>query len=60
MTDTATLWDIPNPRGGWHLIGPALQIGNDLTTAMLISLFTDRQARDENVIPDGSDDPRGW
>ena len=45
MTDTATLWDIPNSRDDWHLIGPALQIGNDLSIAVLISLFTDRQAR---------------
>ncbi|WP_235210433.1 phage GP46 family protein [Caballeronia sordidicola] len=27
---------------------------------MLNSLFTDRQARADDVIPDGSDDPRGW
>jgi phage gp46-like protein len=27
---------------------------------MLMSLFTDRQARDDDVIPDGPNDPRGW
>lgn len=37
-----------------------LVAGNDLGTAVLISLFTDAQAGDDDVIPDGSGDPRGW
>lgn len=37
-----------------------LQTGDDLFTAVCISLFTDRQADADDVIPDGSDDPRGW
>ncbi len=39
---------------------PGLVSGNDLQTAVLISLFTDRQAGPDDVIPDGSDNPRGW
>ena len=37
-----------------------LVVGNDLGTAILISLFTDAEAGDDDVIPDGSGDPRGW
>lgn len=37
-----------------------LQAGDDLFTAVLISLFTDATASDDDVIPDGSNDPRGW
>lgn len=37
-----------------------LQMGDDLFTAVLISLFTDAQAGDDDIIPDASLDPRGW
>lgn len=37
-----------------------LQSGNDLETAILISLFTDREANPGDVIPDGTGDARGW
>ncbi|HYW57670.1 MAG TPA: phage GP46 family protein [Polaromonas sp.] len=36
-----------------------LMMGNDLSTAIMISLFTDRRADEDDVIPDGTD-PRGW
>lgn len=32
----------------------------DLFTAVLISIFTDRVAAADDVIPDGTTDPRGW
>lgn len=38
--------------------GGFLQTGNDLETAVLISLFSDRVANPDDKIPDG--DPRGW
>lgn len=31
-----------------------------MRTAVLISLFTDRQAEPDDVIPDGTDNRRGW
>lgn len=34
--------------------------GDDLMTAVIISLFTDAAAAPDDVIADGSDDPRGW
>ncbi|KWR88761.1 phage GP46 family protein [Cupriavidus sp. IDO] len=60
MTDTTTVWDVANARGDWQMSGALLATGNDLSTAVLISLFTDRIAEPDDVIPDGSNDPRGW
>lgn len=37
-----------------------LRADQDLQTAVLISLFTDAQADADDVIPDGTSDPRGW
>jgi phage gp46-like protein len=36
-----------------------LAVGNDLTTAVMLSLFSDRRADEDDAIPDGID-PRGW
>ena len=58
MSDISTIWSAT--RGDWKLSGVQLASGNDLLTAMTISLFTDRVAADDDVIPDGSGDPRGW
>ncbi|NIJ07246.1 phage gp46-like protein [Sphingomonas vulcanisoli] len=40
--------------------GGDLVVGNDLGTAILISLFTDAAASADDAIPDTSGDPRGW
>lgn len=40
--------------------GSGLVADLDLQTAVLISLFTDAEASDDDVVPDGSDDRRGW
>lgn len=60
MTDTTTVWSPGALYGDWALVGSKLQTDSDLETAVLISLFTDRIANPDDVIPDGSDDPRGW
>lgn len=60
MTDTATVWVADQSRGDWQLTDGVLLQGNDLQTAVLISLFTDRQAATDDVIPDGTADRRGW
>ncbi|MES2685735.1 MAG: phage GP46 family protein [Pseudomonadota bacterium] len=36
-----------------------LATGNELSTAVMLSLFTDRRANDDDTLPDGTD-PRGW
>lgn len=39
---------------------PTMQSAGDLATAVLISLFTDAAADDDDVIPDGTGNRRGW
>jgi phage gp46-like protein len=61
MADITTVWTASlDSEGDWQLDGPDLQSGDDIETAVIISLFTDRRADPDDVIPDGSDDPRGW
>jgi phage gp46-like protein len=60
MADATISWDTANNRGDWSMSGPILTAGNDLETAIIISLFSDRMAQPDDVIPDGSNDPRGW
>ncbi|CAG9248590.1 putative Mu-like prophage FluMu protein gp46 [Burkholderia diffusa] len=58
MADITTVWQVPRLLGDWVLAGPSLLSGNDLHTAVLISLFTDRLALPSDPTPDG--DRRGW
>ncbi|MEC5343651.1 phage GP46 family protein [Brenneria populi] len=58
MTDIKTVWIVDEARGDWELSRGDLSKGDDLRTAILISLFTDRQARSDDDY-DGSD-RRGW
>lgn len=60
MSDISVIWDVDNSRGDWQFIAPALVTGDDLQSAVLVSLFTDRLANDDDSIPDGTGDPRGW
>lgn len=58
--DTTTIWNVATGRGDWQMNGAQLATGDDLATAMLISLFTDRMVEESDTIPDGTNDPRGW
>lgn len=60
MSDISINWSPALSRGDWTLLGAQLQGGTDLVSAILISLFTDRVAGPDDVIPDGTTDPRGW
>ncbi|WP_217481392.1 phage GP46 family protein [Burkholderia aenigmatica] len=42
------------------MAGADLANGNDLASAVEISVFSDREAKADDVIPDGSADRRGW
>ncbi|WP_267248784.1 phage GP46 family protein [Yersinia sp. Marseille-Q5920] len=57
-TDIKTVWEVDKLLGDWQTGGGGLLDGNDLETAILISLFTDRLARSDDAID--SDDRRGW
>ena len=60
MSDISVIWDVDNSRGDWKFLAPALVTGNDLPSAVLVSVFTDRVANTDDPIPDGTGDPRGW
>jgi phage gp46-like protein len=60
MTDIALVWDNVNGRADFAIVNGDLQMDAGLWTAVLISLFCDRQADPSDIIPDGSTDPRGW
>jgi phage gp46-like protein len=60
MADISIVWDSQNSRGDWQVQSGDLLTGQDLTTACLISLFSDRVAQAGDIITDGTNDPRGW
>jgi phage gp46-like protein len=60
MSDFKIIWDAVNGRGDWSLLANDIATGADLETALLFSCFSDREAADDDVIPDGSTDRRGW
>lgn len=59
MTDIRTIWQTDTGYADWLVTrANGLESGHDLETAMLISLFTDRLAATDDVIPDNN--RRGW
>lgn len=61
MTDVRTSWDPRLLQGDWVYTGADLGTGRDLETSAIISLFTDRLAHVDDVLPDYADgDRRGW
>lgn len=58
--DITLQWNAATNYADWVMNGPALAMGGDLQSAIIISLFSDRLAQPGDVIPDGSNDPRGW
>ena len=59
MTDITTVWRADGTAGDWRVAQGDLQNGSDLNTAIYISLFTDRLAREDDDL-DGNADRRGW
>jgi phage gp46-like protein len=58
--DILVQWDNVNTIGDWSLADGDLQTGQDLETACLVSLFTDKLATPDFVPTDGTSDRRGW
>jgi phage gp46-like protein len=58
--DILIQWDNTYTEGDWVLAVGDLQTGQDLETACLVSLFTDKLATPDFVPTDGSTDRRGW
>ena len=53
-------WDNGNGIGDWQLAVGDLMTGQDLETACLVSLFTDKQATPDFQPTDGTTNKRGW
>ncbi len=60
MSDIDSVWLQDKGYADFVQAGADLQTGHDLMTAVLHSLFTDRTARADDVIPDGTALRRGW
>ena len=60
MADITIIWNAATQSGDFAISGADLLAGNDLATAVLISLLSDRVVLPDDRIPDGTDDPRGW
>ncbi|MBK0004386.1 phage GP46 family protein [Erwinia sp. S38] len=58
MSDISSFWDIERLVAEWREGRGDLISGDDLQTAIIISLFTDRVARADDSTD--SDDRRGW
>src|SRR5215469_13702660 len=58
--DILVQWDNTQGIGDWLLATGDLQTGQDLETACLVSLFTDKLATPDFVPTDGTSDRRGW
>ncbi|HWV10734.1 MAG TPA: phage GP46 family protein [Pseudomonas sp.] len=58
--DVALLYDANAKAFDLALAGGDLVTDESLKTAVLLSLYTDRRALAEDVLPDGGNDRRGW
>jgi phage gp46-like protein len=59
MTDISIVWSLALGRADWVVQDGDVLSGNDLASAVMISLFTDRRAPDDFVPTDGTNDRRG-
>jgi phage gp46-like protein len=60
MFDFRHIWNPDSMSGDWQIVGGDLDTGGDLTTAVVISLFSNRVAGPDDPLPDGYDDRQGW
>ncbi len=61
MADVKIHWDIGLMEGDLSIEDSDLESDDGLETAVIISLFTDRRARDDDELPDPNNpDRRGW
>lgn len=60
MSDITLFWDSVTNTADWAILDGEIVTGNDLQTAVIVSLFTDQVLPADQVPVDGSNDPRGW
>jgi phage gp46-like protein len=58
--DLALTFDGEILQGDLAVAGADLATDEGLRTAIVVSLFTDARARDDDELPAGADDRRGW
>jgi len=58
MADISVVWN--GVSADWVVINSGLLEEDELQTAVLLSLFTDRAALPDDPLPTGADDRRGW
>lgn len=58
--DIASTFNPTTLTADYRVSGGALASDADLQTAVIISLFTDRRAQDDDALPDASASKRGW
>jgi phage gp46-like protein len=58
--DIGIAWDQPTGHGDWSFANFDLARGNDLASAVYVSLFSDGRADPDFRPPDGTGDRRGW
>lgn len=60
MADIRIVWNPDLLVGDWRLADHVLDTDRELVTAVAVALFTHRTADEEDEIPDGTADRRGW
>lgn len=60
MGDLALRWDLEQGAADLAIENDDLATDDGLRTAVFLSLFLDRRANEDDVLPDGSGDRRGW
>lgn len=60
MGDLALRWNLEQGAADFAIEDDDLATDEGLRTAVFLSLFLDRRANDDDVLPDGSGDRRGW
>jgi phage gp46-like protein len=60
MSDLRIVFNGLEMHGDMAIVPPGMAEDDGLETAVIISLFTDARAPDDAVLPDGSQDRRGW
>lgn len=60
MSDIALTWDPVSTAWDFSIVANDLATDDGLRTAILLSLFLDRQAEPGDELPEGETDRRGW
>lgn len=60
MADMRMVFDPLNQRFDYELCQGSIDLNDELAQAVFLSIFTDARALDDDVIPDGTRQRRGW